>query len=108
MVLLKQSEDAYNNDFRSMIMAFFPGEKIITDEGLIEKYKQNSKDYNFNTRLLFVFCADYSLEETVISLENISEELKNVKSDKTEEYEGVYIFTDGYHSVCVCNCTGSR
>lgn len=41
MILLEQSSEIYNNDLRAMIMAFFPGVKIVTElpEGEVGDFK---------------------------------------------------------------------
>lgn len=53
MILLKQNRQEFNNDLRAMIMAFYPGIKIV------EKLTQEC---------LFVFEAEYSEDETRLAI----------------------------------------
>lgn len=39
MILLIQNSQEYNNDLRAMIMAFYPGVKIVTDESLCDSFE---------------------------------------------------------------------
>lgn len=55
MILLKQNEQLYNNDLRAMIMAFYPGIKIVEDESLSEHFE-------------FTFRVWYTREETVLTV----------------------------------------
>ena len=38
MILLDQNNQLYNNDLRAMIMAFYPGVKIVEDAGLSDDF----------------------------------------------------------------------
>ena len=38
MILLDQNNQLYNNDLRAMIMAFYPGVKIVEDTGLSDDF----------------------------------------------------------------------
>lgn len=65
MIYLKQNVDDYNNDFRTMIQAFIPGEKIVTEpEG---------------TRLTFQ--AELTTEEVCLSLWEAGRKLDEEKAE---------------------------
>ena len=55
MILLQQSSQEYNNDLRAMIMAFFPGVKIVEKQEEGQEYQ-------------FTFKAEYSTDETVLGI----------------------------------------
>ena len=55
MILLEQNNQEFNNDIRAMIMAFYPGIKIIERTDDCQEY-------------LFLFKAEYKEEESVFSL----------------------------------------
>ncbi|MBQ8412170.1 MAG: coproporphyrinogen dehydrogenase HemZ, partial [Lachnospiraceae bacterium] len=55
MILLEQNSNEYNNDLRAMIMAFFPGIKIVEKLGEMDMPK-------------FVFVARYEEEETSLAI----------------------------------------
>jgi len=57
MILLLQSSQEYNNDLRAMIMAFFPGIKIVGEQDEKQEY-------------LFTFVARYGDEFSTLSIGN--------------------------------------
>ena len=83
MIFLNQNEDDYNNDLRAMLMAFFPGEKIVADEASLEKIRAHKDDYNINTELLFGLEARYEADKTVLSInDNCSTEIAGDYRDR--------------------------
>ena len=61
MILLDQNNQLYNNDLRAMIMAFYPGVKIVEDTGLSD---------DFDLRLLIRYEEAFTIL-TVLSLIHI-------------------------------------
>lgn len=55
MILLQQSSQEYNNDLRAMIMAFYPGVKIVEKQ-------EDGQEYRF------IFEAKYGSSETVLEI----------------------------------------
>lgn len=55
MILLKQNTQLYNNDLRAMIMAFYPGVKIVEEASNEQKY-------------LFSLVVDYNNDKTAVAL----------------------------------------
>ena len=49
MILLKENVQDYNNDLRAMIMAFFPGEKIVS----YEKKQEDNESFCFMMEAFF-------------------------------------------------------
>lgn len=55
MILLLQNSQDYNNDIRAMLMAFYPGVKIVEDESLSEEFE-------------LVFHVNYEDKETILTV----------------------------------------
>lgn len=70
MILLRQNSEIYNNDLRAMIMAFYPGIKIVTEmpEGEVPQ---------------FTFTADYREDESVFRLNDNEICVNGCYRDKT-------------------------
>ncbi|MGN0435234.1 MAG: coproporphyrinogen dehydrogenase HemZ [Wujia sp.] len=71
MVYLIQNSQIYNNDIRAMIMAFYPGVKIV------EKIEERAED---KAGLDFVFRIDYGCETTKLTI---------LKGDEASAYKNV-------------------
>ncbi|MBQ9234804.1 MAG: coproporphyrinogen dehydrogenase HemZ [Lachnospiraceae bacterium] len=67
MILLKQNVQDYNNDLRSMLMAFFPGEKIEDYDKAIKHafVNQNGTDEEKERLVLWTF---FEVEKTYLAL----------------------------------------
>lgn len=69
MILLLQNSQEYNNDLRAMIMAFYPGVKIVEKQEEGQEYE-------------LVFKADYSEECTSLDIQGLSAEIEGDFRDK--------------------------
>ena len=61
----------YDNDIRSMLMAFFFGEKIVSSEDTAKKIVKHKDDYNFNTEPVLELSADFEIDKTDIVIYEI-------------------------------------
>lgn len=85
MILLRQNEQDYNNDLRAMIMAFYPGEKIVDYEKAIKLYFDRPKHENTEDTD-FLLSVHYEQDKTIIVItDNKFEVTKAFESKETEE-----------------------
>lgn len=57
MILLKQTNQLYNNDLRAMIMAFYPGVKIVEDETLSDDFLLTFRIWYADDATILTVCA---------------------------------------------------
>ena len=57
MILLKQTNQLYNNDLRAMIMAFYPGVKIVEDETLSDDFLFTFRIWYADDATILTVCA---------------------------------------------------
>ncbi|MBQ9233513.1 MAG: coproporphyrinogen dehydrogenase HemZ, partial [Lachnospiraceae bacterium] len=81
MILLKQNVQDYNNDLRAMLMAFFPGEKIVDYEKHIKRASDNQHDED-DDKVRFLLSASFKENNTT----ELSVDLVNDKSAGEKEY----------------------
>ncbi|MBQ7706351.1 MAG: coproporphyrinogen dehydrogenase HemZ [Lachnospiraceae bacterium] len=85
MILLKQNVQDYNNDLRAMIMAFFPGEKIVS----YEKKQEDNESFCF---MMEAFFDDKKTSLTLIKPDGLKVCDKDINGNYSDRKEFRNIF----------------